>query len=108
MCADPVEQRAAAAERRFGFERSTSDWRDVVADPSVDVVNIAAPNALHREICVAALEAGKHVFCEKPVGRFPRDTIDIAAAARDVGVCTFVGYNYPVGARRAVRAGPAP
>jgi len=93
-CADPVEQRAAAAEHRFGFGRSTTDWRDVIADPAVDVVNIAAPNALHRELSLAAIAAGKHVFCEKPVGRFPQDTIEIAAAARDAGVRTFVGFNY--------------
>lgn len=93
-CADPVEARATAAQRRFGFARSTTDWREVVDDPDVDVVTIAAPNVLHREVSLAALRAGKHVLCEKPVGRHPQDTIDIAAAAEDAGVCTFVGYNY--------------
>jgi predicted dehydrogenase len=94
VCADASVDRARAAERRFGFERSTTDWRDVVVDPDVQVVNIAAPNALHRELSLAALEAGRHVLCEKPVGRFPQDTIDVAEAARDAGVCTFVGFNY--------------
>ncbi len=94
VCADASEERSRAAEHRFGFERSTTDWRDVVADPDVRVVNIAAPNALHRELSLAALAAGRHVLCEKPVGRFPQDTIDVAAAARDAGVCTFVGFNY--------------
>jgi predicted dehydrogenase len=94
VCADPIEARADAAERRFGFERSTTDWRDVIADPAVDVVNIAAPNALHRVLSLAAIAAGKRVFCEKPVGRFPQDTVDIAAAARATGALSFVGYNY--------------
>ena len=44
VCADPVEARAQAAQQRFGFERYTTDWRAVIADPAVEVVNVAAPN----------------------------------------------------------------
>ena len=55
VCADASGDRARAAERRFGFERSTTDWRDVVADRDVQVVNVAAPNALHRELSLAAM-----------------------------------------------------
>lgn len=94
VCADPVEPRALAAQQRFGFERYTTDWRAVIADPEVEVVNIAAPNGMHLEIIRAAAEAGKHMLCEKPVGRDPQETIDSAAAARAAGVFTFVGYNY--------------
>jgi predicted dehydrogenase len=94
VCADPVEARARVAQARFGFERWTTDWREVVADPEVEAVNVAAPNGLHLEINRAAMKAGKHVLCEKPVGRDPEETIQSAAAAREAGVLTFVGYNY--------------
>ena len=94
ICADPVEERAYAAKARFGFERSTTDWREVIADPEVEVVNVAAPNGMHLEINRAASAAGKHILCEKPVGREPRETIQSAAAAREAGVLTFVGFNY--------------
>ena len=94
VCADAVEERARAARSRFGFERYTTDWRQVIADPEVAVVNVAAPNGMHLEVNRAALAAGKHVLCEKPVGREPGETLASAAAARKAGVLTFVGYNY--------------
>jgi predicted dehydrogenase len=94
VCADDVAARAREAHERFGFERYTTDWHEVLTDPEVEVVNIAAPNHLHREIALAAARAGKHVFCEKPVGRNPEETADIEHAARAAGVRTFVGYNY--------------
>ncbi len=82
VCADPVEARALAAQQRFGFERYTTDWREVIADPAVEVVNVAAPNGMHLEINRAAAQAGKHILCEKPVGKDPQETIQSAAAAR--------------------------
>jgi predicted dehydrogenase len=94
VCADAVQARAQAAQQRFGFERWTTDWRSVIADPAVEVVDVAAPNGMHLEINQAAAAAGKHIMCEKPVGRYPQDTIASAAAAREAGVLTFVGYNY--------------
>jgi predicted dehydrogenase len=54
---------------RFGWERYTTDWRELVADPEIDLVDIAAPNDLHGPIALAAAEAGKAVFCEKPLAR---------------------------------------
>ncbi len=93
-CADEVEARAQEARERFGFARCTTDWKAVVAAPEVEVVNIAAPNGMHLEIVEAAAAAGKHIFCEKPVGRNPRETARIAAAARRAGVMTCVGFNY--------------
>jgi predicted dehydrogenase len=58
------------------------------------VVNVAAPNGMHLEINRAALQAGKHVLCEKPVGREPKETLESYAAARKAGTITGVGYNY--------------
>ncbi len=94
VCADPVEARAQAARQRFGFERYTTDWHTVIDDPAVQAVNVTAPNGMHLEIIQAAAAAGKHILCEKPVGRDPADTIAAAEAARAAGVLTFVGYNY--------------
>lgn len=94
VCADAVGARAEAAKQRFGFERATSDWRDVLNDPAVDVVDITAPNGMHLEVIRAAAEAGKHIACEKPVGRRPAETITAVAAAKASGAITSVGYNY--------------
>lgn len=94
VCADAVEARALAAQQRFGFERYTTDWREVIADPEVEVVNVAAPNGMHLEIIQAAAQAGKPIFCEKPVGRDPQETIQAATIAQKAEVLTLVGYNY--------------
>ncbi len=94
VCCDNVEARGAEAVRSFGFERSTTDPADAINDPAVDAVIVCAPNMLHEELCVMAAEAGKHVFCEKPVGGTPDQTARVEAAARSAGVITGVGYNY--------------
>ena len=94
VCADSVEARAREGAARAGFERATTDWREAIADPRVDVVNVATQNALHAPVALAAIAAGKHLFCEKPVGRSPAETAAIAAAARAAGIVSGVGYNY--------------
>ena len=94
ICSDNVAERASTAKRLLGFETATTDWRDVIAHPQVQIVSIATPNQLHVEIVAAAAAAGKHIFCEKPVGRRPAETAEIEAIARGAGVLTFVGYNY--------------
>jgi len=94
VCADQVEARAQSAQQRFGFERYTTDWRDVITDPAVEAVIVTAPNGMHLEINRAVAQVGKHLFCEKPVGRNPQDTIQSVAAAREAGLLTGVGYNY--------------
>lgn len=94
ICSDNVESRAQHAQRILGFESSTTRWQDVIEHPDVQIVNIATPNNLHMEIVRAAAQAGKHIFCEKPVGRNPQETAEIEALARKAGVLTFVGFNY--------------
>jgi predicted dehydrogenase len=93
-CADDVEACATEARERLGFRRAVTDWRQVIDDPDVEAVSVTTPNQLHLEIVRAAAAAGKHVFCEKPVGRSPQETAAIEAAARKAGVRTWVGYNY--------------
>ena len=110
VCADEVEARRQAAQRAYGFARTTADWREAVAAPDVDIVDVTAPNFLHRTMAEAAIAAGKHVFCEKPVGRSAQETLAVAAAAERAGIVSGVGYNYACApmvqhARRLVEAG---
>ena len=78
----------------LGFEKSTGDWRTLIADPQVDVVSITTPNAFHPEMAIAALEAGKHVWCEKPMAPHFADAQRMAEAARQSGKSAVLGYNY--------------
>ena len=94
ICADNVAARGKEGQARFGFEQTTTDWMDVINHPEVEVVDITAPNFLHREITLAAIAAGKHVMCEKPVGLLPEDVAAIYHAAKEAGVMSFTGLNY--------------
>ncbi len=94
ICADEFEKRALGSQAKYGFGTAATNWRDVIGNDAVDVVHITTPNNLHLEIATAAAEAGKHVFCEKPVGRNPGETAQIAAAVREAGVNSHVGFNY--------------
>ena len=91
---DRTDDLATEAARTLGFAKSSSDWRSLVADPDIDVVDITAPNALHKEMALAALAAGKHVYCEKPLATTAVDAAQMAQAAQEAGVCTQVGFNY--------------
>lgn len=92
--ADSVAGARSAAQARHGFASAYADWRDLIADPAVDVVSVTAPNAFHREIGVAVAEAGKHLWIEKPVGLNSQDARAVAEAVAAVGVCATVGFNY--------------
>ena len=94
IAADESAERARQAHEELGYDAVTGDWRDVLAHPEVEAVSITAPNHLHREVAVAAAEAGKHVWIEKPVGRFPSETAEIADAVERAGVLSLVGFNY--------------
>lgn len=94
VAADAVPAAAEQAVAQLGFARATTDWREVVADPEVDVVSICAPNFLHREFALAAAAAGKPFWIEKPMGRGVAESAEIAEAADRAGVVTAVGFNY--------------
>lgn len=87
---------ALADERagEFGFRRATDDWRTLVADPAIDVISITAPNAFHAEMAIAALDAGKHVWCEKPMAPSFAEAEAMREAARRSGRSAILGYNY--------------
>lgn len=92
--ADEVPGRAEQAAAQFGFENATTDWHDIESDSSIDAVSITAPNFLHRSIGTAMVEAGKHIWIEKPVGLSADDARAVALAADKAGVQTAVGFNY--------------
>lgn len=94
LLADANATIAAAAAERLGFRRASGDWRQLVADPAVDLVAIAAPNVLHKPVALAALAAGKPVYCEKPLAVTLNDARDMAMAARAAKKVTLVGFNY--------------
>lgn len=92
--ADRTDELAAEAARLLGFAHASGDWRSLVADPEIDVIDITAPNAFHKEMALAAIAAGKHVYCEKPLAPLPADAREMAEAAAASGVKTQVGFNY--------------
>ncbi|SMX41112.1 Gfo/Idh/MocA family protein [Maliponia aquimaris] len=92
--ADVSDEAATRAAGAFGFAHATADWRAMVADPEIDVINITAPNALHKEMALAAIAAGKHVYCEKPLAPTAADALEMTEAAEAAGVRTQVGFNY--------------
>lgn len=92
--ADVTEEAAARAAKRFGFAGWTTDWRDLLTDPEIDVIDITAPNALHKDMALSAIAAGKHVYCEKPLAPLSADAREMAEAAKAAGVVTQVGFNY--------------
>jgi len=94
MVADASQELARAAGKALGFSRHTADWRDIIKDPDIGLVNITAPNALHKEIALAAIAAGKHVYCEKPLAPSVPDALEMTQAAERAGIKTQVGFNY--------------
>ncbi len=85
---------AEEAARRLGFAHSTANWRSIVSNLEIDLVSITAPNALHKEMALAAIAAGKHVYCEKPLAPLASDALEMTLAAEAKGVKTQVGFNY--------------
>jgi len=94
LACDANDTLAAKTARRFGFARSTGDWRRLVEDPAIDIVDICVPSNLHRPVALAAIANGKHVYCEKPVGLSAAEAKEIADAAAKAGLRSIVGYTY--------------
>lgn len=92
--ADVSDDLAARAAASFGFSKSTGDWTTLIADPEIDLIDITAPNALHKDMALAAIAAGKHVYCEKPLAPLASDARQMADEAAVAGVVTQVGFNY--------------
>jgi predicted dehydrogenase len=85
---------ATTAAASLGIPRATGDWREAIADASIDMVAIATPNLLHAPIAIAALQAGKAVYCEKPLATTIAESEAMTAAAAATGRPTAVGFTY--------------
>ncbi|CCK26922.1 oxidoreductase [Streptomyces davaonensis JCM 4913] len=89
------EQAARAAADRLGWASAETDWRELIARDDIHLVDICTPGDSHAEIAVAALDAGKHVLCEKPLANTVAEAeAMVAAAARNPGRIAMVGFNY--------------
>jgi len=93
VCARDAAKVAAFAGQ-WGYGTTETDWRELVARPDIDLIDIASPNDTHAEIAIAAAEAGKMVFCEKPLGRNAAESERMVQAVEKAGVPNMVWYNY--------------
>jgi predicted dehydrogenase len=90
-------ERTAAAAAEFGISESSDDWRSAIARDDIDIVDICTPGHTHAEIALAALAAGKHVLCEKPLANDVADAdlmADAAAKATESGIVSMCGFSY--------------
>ena len=91
------EAAVAEAARRLDWQEHATDWREIIAREDIDIVDICTPGFLHAEIAIAALEAGKHVLCEKPLANDPGEAermVEAARAARERGQVAALGHTY--------------
>lgn len=82
------------AQKQFSWESYETDWRALVARDDIDLIDINAPSNMHKDIAVAAAEAGKHIFCEKPLALTLEDSREMLRAAEAAGVKHMCGFNY--------------
>ncbi len=88
------EEAVSEAADRYGFERWTTRWEELVADPEIELLDNVGPNSLHAEPTIAAAEAGKHVVCEKPLGRDADESYEIWRRVAATGVRHLCAFNY--------------
>ncbi|MDR2738823.1 MAG: Gfo/Idh/MocA family oxidoreductase [Treponema sp.] len=94
IIADLTQERADAAAAQFGFEKGTGNWKDIIQDPSIDIIDICTPNNAHAEIAIAAAAAGKHIICEKPISRTVEEAKEMYLAVKKAGVVNMLAFNY--------------
>jgi predicted dehydrogenase len=88
------EDAVAEAARRYGYEGYYTDWRQMLADDRIQLFDNGGPNDTHAEPCIAAAEAGKHVFCEKPLARTAEEAKSMLDAVEKAGVKHMAAFNY--------------
>jgi predicted dehydrogenase len=94
VCANDSPENMTEFALRYGWETWETDWRKVVARDDVDLISIAAPNFLHKEIAIEAAKNGKHVLCEKPLANELGDAMEMLAAVKKAGVGHCCGFSY--------------
>lgn len=94
MVADVNEENAKAAAAKYGYRVWTTNWRDVVENPEIDLVDITTPNVSHCPIAIEAAKNGKNVYCEKPLAMDAEEARNATKIVEDAGIVTSVGFNY--------------
>ena len=94
ILADATSEAAEENAALLGYGRSTGDWRELCSDPAVDIVAVTAPNALHEPVVMAAIDAGKAIYCEKPLSTTIKSAQRMTQAAEAAGSLTLVGFNF--------------
>jgi predicted dehydrogenase len=82
------------AAETFGWDEYETDWRALIARPDIDIIDIGAPGNMHAEIAIAAAQAGKHIFCEKPLGNSSEEAKQMLDAVTEAGVYNMIWFNY--------------
>lgn len=93
ICGRDSKQVEQAAEQ-LGWAEHVTDWQDLIARPNIDLIDINAPSNMHKEIALAAVQAGKHIFCEKPLALSLADSREMLVAAKQAGIVHMIGFNY--------------
>jgi predicted dehydrogenase len=88
------EEAVAEAARRYGYEGYYTDWREMLEDERIQLFDNGGPNNAHAEPCIAAAQAGKHIFCEKPLARSAEEAKEMLDAVTKAGVKHMVAHNY--------------
>lgn len=94
MVCDVTEELAKSAADKFGFEKWTTNWQDLINDPNVHMVDVVTPNDMHKPISIAAAKAGKHIFSEKPLALDAEECKEVYEAAKAAGIKNGMGFNY--------------
>jgi predicted dehydrogenase len=94
VCAKDTEANLAAFARKFGWESYETDWHKLVAREDIDLVSIAAPGTLHKEISLEAARHGKAILCEKPLANSLAEAEEMLAAVTKAGVPNCCGFSY--------------
>jgi len=89
-----TEEAVAEAAKRFGFETYYTDWKKLIADDRIELVDNCLPNNMHAEPCIEAAEAGKNIICEKPLASTLEDAKAVYEAAEKAGVKNMTAFNY--------------
>ncbi|MEM2936157.1 MAG: Gfo/Idh/MocA family oxidoreductase, partial [Candidatus Bathyarchaeia archaeon] len=89
-----TEAKVAEAAKRFGYETYYTDWKDLMKDKRIELVDNGLPNNEHHDPCIAAAEAGKHVLCEKPLAMNVKEAQEMYRAVEKAKVKHMVGFNY--------------
>src|ERR687885_2226828 len=81
-----TRDKVEAAAQRYGYEKTVTDWHELVEDREIQVFDNSAPNNLHAEPCIAAAQAGKHIICEKPLARSAEEAKRMLEAVQQAGI----------------------